>query len=203
MVFLPANTTHGAKISIILVKTQHHLITEQTMWINPQPSYISSYSQTHSWTIITPTPTEYPKGVLQYARRSCDEDFQFETALWEEVLEFRKESEFPQNSEVSTTQINTLKSSYQAASWILVTSMTQLNKIMHVWSDGHNVWRLTKRGSIQPCILIHVKMEKTFYFSLYVVVLNEKDILFWILQYYSMWPDRPQYMDIQSLKNIL
>ena len=30
---------------------------------------------------------------------------------------------------------------------------------------------------------------------IFVVVLNEKDILFWILQYYCMWPDLPQYMD--------
>ena len=32
---------------------------------------------------------------------------------------------FPQNSEISTTQINALKSSFQAASRILVTSVTQ------------------------------------------------------------------------------
>ena len=103
---------------------------------------------------------------------------------------------FLQISEISTTQINALKSSYQAASRILVTSMTQWNKIMHDWSDGHNVWRQTKRGNIQLCILIYVKMEITFYFSLYFVVLNEKDILFWILQYYCIWPDRPQYMEL-------
>ena len=35
------------------------------------------------------------------------------------------EETFPQNSEVRTTKINALKSSYQAASRILVTSMTQ------------------------------------------------------------------------------
>ena len=35
---------------------------------------------------------------------------------------------FPQNSEVTTTKINALKSSYQAASGILVTSMTQQKK---------------------------------------------------------------------------
>ena len=37
-----------------------------------------------------------------------------------------------------------------------------------VWilgSDGHNVWRQTKRGNIQLCISIYVKMEMTFYFS--------------------------------------
>ena len=110
---------------------------------------------------------------------------------------------FPQNSEVRTTRINALKSSYQAASRILVTSMTQWNKIMHDWSDGHNVWRQTKRGNIQLCILIYVKMEMTFYFSSYFVVLNEKDILFWILQYYCMWPDRPQYMDLWVIEKNL
>ena len=31
------------------------------------------------------------------------------------------------------------------------------------------------------------------------VVLNEKDILFWILQYYCMGPDRPQYTDLCDL----
>ena len=61
--------THSANIFIILVKTQHHLTTEQTMWINPQPSYISSYSQTHSWTIITPTPTEYPRVIAPQSTR--------------------------------------------------------------------------------------------------------------------------------------
>ena len=35
---------------------------------------------------------------------------------------------FPQNSEARTTKINALKSSYQAASRILVTSMTQQQK---------------------------------------------------------------------------
>ena len=35
---------------------------------------------------------------------------------------------FPQNSEVRTTKINALKSSYQAASRILVTSMIQQRK---------------------------------------------------------------------------
>ena len=38
------------------------------------------------------------------------------------------EETFPQNSEVRTTKINALKSSYQAASRILVTSMTQQQK---------------------------------------------------------------------------
>ena len=31
---------------------------------------------------------------------------------------------------------------------------------------------------------------------IFFVVLNENDILFWIFQYYCMWPDRPQYMDL-------
>ena len=31
---------------------------------------------------------------------------------------------------------------------------------------------------------------------IFLVVLNENDILFWIFQYYCMWPDRPQYMDL-------
>ena len=60
-----------------------------------------------------------------------------------------------------------------------------------------------KRGNIQLCILIYVKMEMTFYFSSYFVVLNEKDILFWILQYYCMWPDRPQYMDLWVIEKNL
>ena len=38
------------------------------------------------------------------------------------------EETFPQNSEVSTTNINALKSSYQAVSKILVTSVTQQQK---------------------------------------------------------------------------
>ena len=38
------------------------------------------------------------------------------------------EETFTQNSEVRITKINTLKSSYQAASRILVTSMTQQQK---------------------------------------------------------------------------
>ena len=161
--------THGANIFIILAKTQHHLTTEQTTWINPQLSYISSYSQT----------------------RSCDEDFNLKRHYEKKHRNF--EETFPQNSEVRTTKINALKSSYQAASRILVTSVTQWNKIMHDWSE---VWRQTKRGNIQLCILIYVKMEMTFYFSSYFVVLNEKDILFQILQYYCMWPDWPQYMDV-------
>ena len=35
------------------------------------------------------------------------------------------------------------------------------------------------------------------------VVLNEKDILFWILQYYCMWPDWPQYMDLWVIEKNL
>ena len=38
------------------------------------------------------------------------------------------EETFPQNSEVRTTKLNALKSSYQAASRILVTSLTQQQK---------------------------------------------------------------------------
>ena len=40
-----------------------------------------------------------------------------------------------------------------------------------------------KRGNIQLCILIYVKMERTFYFNLYFVVLNEKTFCF---EYYSI-----------------
>ena len=109
---------------------------------------------------------------------------------------------FP-NSEISTTQLNALKSSHQAASRILVTSMTQWNEIMHDRIDGHNVWRQTERWNIQLCILIYIKMEITFYFSLYFVVFNEKDILFWILQYYCMWPDQPQNMDLWVIEKNL
>ena len=39
--------------------------------------------------------------------------------------------------------------------------------IIHDWSDGNIVWRQTKRGNFQQCILIYVKMEITFYFSSY------------------------------------
>ena len=53
-----------------------------------------------------------------------------------------------------------------------------------------------KKEEIQLCISIYVKMEMTFYFSLHFVCLNEKDLLFWLLQYYCMRPDRPQYMDL-------
>ena len=53
-----------------------------------------------------------------------------------------------------------------------------------------------QKGNIQLCILIYVKMEMTFYFRSYFVVLNEKDILFQILQYYCVWSDQPQYMDL-------
>ena len=36
----------------------------------------------------------------------------------------------------------------------------------------------------------------TFYFSLYLCCWFEwKGLLFWILHYYCMWPDRPQHMD--------
>ena len=48
---------------------------------------------------------------------------------WHYEMKHRNfEETFPQNSEISTTQINALKSSYQAASRILVTSMTQQQK---------------------------------------------------------------------------
>ena len=89
------------------------------------------------------------------------------------------EETFPQNSEVRTTKINALKSSYQAASRILVTSLTQQQKATVLtesgvdWGDGHNVWRQTKRGNIQLYILIYVKMEMTFYFSSYFCCCSE------------------------------
>ena len=123
---------------------------------------------------------------------------------WHYEMKHRNfEETFPQNSEVRTTQINALKSSNEAASRILVTSMTHWNKMCD-WSDGHKVGRQTKRGNIQLCILIYVQMEMTFYLvhislvSLVhnFIVLNEKDIFFWILQYHCMWPDWPQYMDL-------
>ena len=48
--------THGANIFIIVVNlTQFNHRTR--MWINPQTSYTSSYSQPHSWSIITPITT--------------------------------------------------------------------------------------------------------------------------------------------------
>ena len=56
-------------------------------------------------------------------------------------------------------------------------------KKVHDWSDGHNVWRKIKRGNIQLCILINVKME--------------------LLQYYCMWPDRPQHVDLWVIENNL
>ena len=48
---------------------------------------------------------------------------------WHYEMKHRNfEETFPQNSEVRTTKINALKSSYQTASRILVTSMTQKQK---------------------------------------------------------------------------
>ena len=55
---------------------------------------------------------------------SCDEDLKQHY----ETKHRNFEKTFPQNSEVRTTKINALKSSYQAASRILVTSMTQQQK---------------------------------------------------------------------------
>ena len=38
---------------------------------------------------------------------------------------------------------------------------------------------------------------------IFVVVFNEKDILFWILEYYCMWPDRPQHMVLWVIEKTL
>ena len=81
---------HGAKIFIILVKTQHHLITEQTPWINLHIiSYIASYSQTHSRTIITPTPTEYPRVIVPQSTRGvmiCQEKLWWTFPIWNGII---------------------------------------------------------------------------------------------------------------------
>ena len=165
--------THGAKIFIILVKTQHHLFTEQMTWINPQPSYISSNTFTnHNYTNTNRIPKSHCATVHR-VRYNMPGKAVMKISNLKRLYEMKHrnfEETLPQNSEMSTTQINALKSSYQAASRILVTSMSQWNKIMHDWSDGHNVWRQTKRGNIQLCILIYVKMEITFCFSSYFVV---------------------------------
>ena len=122
------------KFFIILGKTQHHIITEQATWINPQPSYISSFTNTftiHNYTNTNRIPkshcTTVHKGHYNMPREAVMKISNLKHRNFEEI--------FPQNSEVTTTQINALKSSYQAASRNLITSMTQLNKIMHDWSD--------------------------------------------------------------------
>ena len=85
------------------------------------------------------------------------------------------EETFPQNSEVRTTKMNALKSSYQAATVFL----------SHLW---HN----NKKCSLRNVFLL---------VPIFVVVLNEMDIQFiyifiYFIQYYCMWPDRLQYMDL-------
>ena len=65
----------------------------------------------------------------------------------------RKFDTFAQNLEVRTTKINALKSSYQAASRVLVTFMTQQQKATEC--------------SLRNLENVFVKVEITFYFNLY------------------------------------
>ena len=77
--------TRGVKIFIIPVKTPQHLTTEQTTWINPQPYYISSHSQTHSRSIITASPTEYPRVIAPQSTRGvtrCQEKSWRRFPIW-------------------------------------------------------------------------------------------------------------------------
>ena len=67
------------------------------------------------------------------------------------------EETFPQNSEVRMTKMNALKSSYQAASRILVTSMTQQQKATEcslrvVWILGKHKKPFSDAEIIKECM---------------------------------------------------
>ena len=119
------------------------------------------------------------------------------------------EETFPQNSEVRTTTINALK-------WSYFNRVTQCS-LRVVWILGKHKKPFSDAEIIKECMtevmdtmfegkqkeeifdyvfLFMSKWKWHFILVCIFVVLNEKDILFWMLQYYCMWPDRPQHMDL-------